>query len=145
MFVVDTNVLVYAAHRDAPEFARCHALLDEWRSAATPWFLTWPILYEFMRVVTHARVLEKPLTTSNAVSFVRALLASSTVRVLVATERHEELLTATLDGLPPVSGNFFHDVHTAILMREHGVRRIYTRDTGFHRFDFLEVVDPLAV
>ena len=28
-------------------------------------------------------------------------------------------------------------------MREHGIRRIYTRDTDFHRFRFLEVVDPI--
>ena len=37
-----------------------------------------------------------------------------------------------------------HDAHTAILMREHGIRRIVTRDADFHRFPFLEVVDPLA-
>jgi predicted nucleic acid-binding protein len=36
-----------------------------------------------------------------------------------------------------------HDVQTAVLMREHGIRRIYTRDADFHRFEFLEVVDPL--
>jgi uncharacterized protein len=29
-------------------------------------------------------------------------------------------------------------------MREHGIKRIITRDTDFHRFSFLEVVDPLA-
>jgi hypothetical protein len=28
--------------------------------------------------------------------------------------------------------------------REHGIRRIYTRDTDFHRFPFLEPIDPLA-
>jgi predicted nucleic acid-binding protein len=28
-------------------------------------------------------------------------------------------------------------------MREHGIGRIYTRDTDFHRFPFVEVVDPL--
>lgn len=28
-------------------------------------------------------------------------------------------------------------------MREHGLRRIYTRDADFHRFPFLEVVDPV--
>lgn len=27
---------------------------------------------------------------------------------------------------------------------EHGIRRIYTRDTDFHRFPFLDVIDPLA-
>ena len=36
------------------------------------------------------------------------------------------------------------DAHTAILMHEHGIRRIVTRDADFHRFPFLEVVDPLA-
>ena len=29
-------------------------------------------------------------------------------------------------------------------MREHGSRRIGTRDTDFHRFPFLEPVDPLS-
>lgn len=29
-------------------------------------------------------------------------------------------------------------------MREHGVRRIYTRDTDFHRFRFIEPLDPLT-
>jgi predicted nucleic acid-binding protein len=45
--------------------------------------------------------------------------------------------------LPWLAGNLLHDAHTAILMREHGIRRICTRDTDFHRFAFLEVVDPL--
>jgi predicted nucleic acid-binding protein len=29
-------------------------------------------------------------------------------------------------------------------MREHGIKMIYTRDTDFHRFPFLQVVDPIA-
>jgi len=37
-----------------------------------------------------------------------------------------------------------HDAHTAVLMREHGIKRVYTRDTDFHRFPFLEPVDPAA-
>jgi predicted nucleic acid-binding protein len=35
------------------------------------------------------------------------------------------------------------DAHTVALMREHGVRVIYTRDTDFHRFPDLEARDPL--
>lgn len=46
--------------------------------------------------------------------------------------------------MPLLSGNLFHDAHTATLMLEHGIRRIVTRDMDFHRFPFLEVVDPLA-
>lgn len=50
----------------------------------------------------------------------------------------------TIDERPGVAGDILHDATTAVLMREHGVRRIFTRDMGFHRFPFLEVVDPTA-
>jgi len=29
-------------------------------------------------------------------------------------------------------------------MREHGVKRICTRDSDFHRFPFLEAIDPMV-
>jgi uncharacterized protein len=46
--------------------------------------------------------------------------------------------------LPHLAGNLMHDAHTAILMREHGIARIYTRDTDFSRFPFVEVIDPVG-
>lgn len=57
---------------------------------------------------------------------------------------HAWLLEAVSRQVPLLSGNLFHDAHTATLMLEHGIRRIVTRDMDFHRFPFLEVVDPLA-
>jgi predicted nucleic acid-binding protein len=45
--------------------------------------------------------------------------------------------------VPGLAGNIVHDAQTAVLMREHGIRRICTRDTNFHRFPFLEPIDPL--
>ena len=59
------------------------------------------------------------------------------------TDRHRQVLQMTLGELPDVRANLIHDLHTAVLMREHGIARIYTRDTDFHRFPFLDVVDPL--
>ena len=61
----------------------------------------------------------------------------------MATERHAAVLAQTLAEMPDMRGNLFHDLHIAVLMREHGVSRICTRDTDFHRFPFLTVVDPL--
>jgi hypothetical protein len=37
-----------------------------------------------------------------------------------------------------------HVAQTAVLVREHGIRRIDTSDADFHRFPFLEAVDPVA-
>jgi predicted nucleic acid-binding protein len=62
---------------------------------------------------------------------------------LVPTDRHASVLAEVALELPHLTGNLLHDTHTAVLMREHGIRRICTRDTDFHRFPFLETVDPL--
>ncbi|MBX3027159.1 PIN domain-containing protein [bacterium] len=143
MLLADTNVLVYAANRGMPEHARCRALLDGWRAAPTPWCLTWGILYEFLRVVTHRRVFARPWTAAEGWRFVEALLASPSLHILSETSRHAALVLQTMADVPLLSGNLLHDAHTAVLMREHGIRTIYTRDTDFHRFPFLEVIDPL--
>jgi predicted nucleic acid-binding protein len=64
---------------------------------------------------------------------------------LTETSRHAEVAAEVWKEVPALRGNVLHDAHTAILMREHGIRRIYTRDMDFHSFPFLEVVDPLAL
>lgn len=144
LLVVDTNILVYAADADAAAHTRCRAWLDAQRRRPDAWFTTWPIVYEFLRVTTHARVMRRPWTIAGAWQFVAALLAAPGLEVLVPTDRHPIIAQNVVDELPHLAGNILHDMHTAILMREHGIRRIVTRDTDFHRFPFLEVVDPLA-
>jgi len=143
MFVVDTNVLVYAADEDSPYHGRCLDRLNLWRLQAGAWYLTWGIVYEFLRITTHPRVMRKPWDALHAWQFVSALLASPGIDILVATDRHASVAEQVLAQCPRISGNLMHDAHTAILMQEHGVRRIYTRDTDFHRFPFLEPLDPL--
>lgn len=143
MFVVDTNLLIYAADRDSRFHERSRSALEEWRSSVAPWYVTWGILYEFLRVTTHIRVLRQPWTVDQAMAFVRALLAAPAVGVLVPTERHGDVLGQVIAELPDLSGNIVHDATTAVLMREHGIRRIHTRDMDFHRFPWLDVVDPL--
>jgi toxin-antitoxin system PIN domain toxin len=144
MFVVDTNVLVYAANEQSEHHDRCLALLSEWRERSSAWFLTWGIVYEFLRVVTHPRVLREPARAGQAWGFVEALLESPGLIMLTETTRHADVAREVLAQSPGLTGNLLHDTHTAVLMREHGVRRIYTRDTDFHRFSFLEPIDPLT-
>ena len=144
MFVVDTNVLVYAADSAAPEHARCRALLEGWRRQRGAWYLTWGICYEFLRVVTHPRVLRTPWTDVAARGFLDALMASPGLALLSPTERHAAVLDEVMSEVPHIVGNLWHDTETAVLMREHGIRRICTRDTDFHRFPFLERIDPIV-
>lgn len=142
MFVVDTNVLVYAADLDSPFHLPCRARLQEWYGRASAWYVTWGILYEFLRVTTHPRVFRRPWSLAQAWEFVDTLLVSDALGILAPTQRHAAVAADVFAELPQLAGNLVHDAHTAVLMREHGIRRIYTRDTDFHRFPFLEPIDP---
>lgn len=106
------------------------------------WFTTWGVLYEFLRVTTHPRVMRQPWSALEACKFVTALLASPGLSILVETHRHADVAALVLSELPQLAGNLLHDAHTAILMREHGIARICTYDADFKRFRFLDVVDP---
>jgi toxin-antitoxin system PIN domain toxin len=143
VFVVDTNVFVYASNADCPEHQRCRELVKRWQYSSLPWYATWSILYEYLRIVTHPRVFRFPWSLEEAWSFVDCLFASRGFHLLVETERHRKVASQVFGDLPEVAGNLVHDLHTAVLMREHGISRIYTRDTDFHRFPFVAVIDPL--
>jgi hypothetical protein len=125
---------------------QCLSLLSRQRERPNAWFSTWPIVYEFLRVTTHARALQKPFTTTRAWEFIAStLLAAPGFSMLAGTSRHADVAREVLAEAPRLAGNILHGAHTAILMREHGIRRICTRDADFLRFPFLEVIDPLAV
>lgn len=145
MLVVDTNVLIYAADADSQFHTPCRDWLNGQRARPDAWYTTWPILYEFLRVTTHPRVMRRPWTLPAAWEFVKALLVAPGLAVLVPTQRHADVAAEVISELPHLAGNLLHDTHTAILMREHGIRQICTRDTDFHRFPFLQVIDPLPL
>lgn len=144
MFVVDTNILIYAADQDCDEHELCHRLLSGWRQRAATWHITWTVVYEFLRTSTHPRILRHPFSMAESWRFVTNMTESSGLKFLVETERHAQVAVEVLDQVPLMTGNILFDAHTAILMKEHGIRTIYTHDTDFHRFPFLEVIDPLA-
>jgi predicted nucleic acid-binding protein len=90
------------------------------------------------------RVLPPPWNVRAALEFVEVLRATPSHRMLVESERHASVAKALAETVPGLAGNLFHDFHTAVLIREHGIARVCTRDADFRRFRFLEVIDPLA-
>lgn len=144
MFVVDTNLLLYAADRASPFHKESLRLLDKWRAQPGAWYTTWGILYEFLRVSTHPAVFARPWSADEAWQFIASLLASPGLQVLIETGRHAQALSDVIGQTPQLAGNIMHDVHAAALMLEHGVKVIHTKDAHFHRFAFLTSIDPLA-
>ena len=92
----------------------------------------------------HANAPGAPWTLKSAVAHLEALLSSPGFQVRTAAPSHAAVLAQTASEHRDACGNLVHDLHTAVIMREHSVKRTCTRDSDFRRFPFLEVVDPLS-
>lgn len=141
MIAVDSGILAYAVNRHAPEHRRAATVIEELVNGDVPWALPWPVVHEFLRLVTHPHVAPRPLKPSDAWGFVGQLIASPFTHTLAPTERHDQVLVEVMamslgDGLPP-------GLETAILLREHGIRDLLSSDRAMKRFSFLTVRDPL--
>ncbi len=141
--VYDTNVLIYTVDDRSEFHTACLQRVENARAGHAAAYLTWNICYEFLRVTTHPRVLSNPWSLSNGASFLTSLLDSPGFFLLRHTARHLSVLSRVAREVPEVRGNLVHDLHTAVLMREHGITQICTLDGDFRKFPFLEIVNPL--
>jgi uncharacterized protein len=143
LFAVDTNILLYAAIQEFPEHKKTVSLLKRWIRREETWVVTWNVLYEFLRVSTHASVFEKPLRLQQSWEFLDDLIQRTNLTVLNETKEHSRFLHELTGKYPRVSANLVHDFHTAVILYEHGIRTIYTADTDFLQFTFVEAIDPV--
>lgn len=141
--VIDTNILLYAANRDAGEHLAARSFLLDASTSHQTWYLPEGCLYEFLRAATHPRVFPQPLQARDACSFIHSLIRNSAFSVLQAGPQHWQALLAELEGLTRPSGNLFFDIRTVVQMRENGISRIYTTDTDFLQFPGINVINPL--
>ena len=139
MVVVDTNVLVNAINADAPDHTRAAQILESLANGDERWALSWIVVYEFLRVVTHPRVFARPLSLLEAHAFVDELLGSPTCTLIAESSQHRRLLAESIEDIPRLSGTILHDFHIAVLMREYGTSDIFTFDKDFRAFSWVKI------
>jgi toxin-antitoxin system PIN domain toxin len=133
---LDTNLLVHLLVSSSRQHDRCRVWLE---SVDAPLATTHTNLAEFLRLVSHPRVFERPLTLDAGVEVLARFLDEFALEVL-----HESDLwwRALLELGLPLRGNDVFDARIALCLRHHGVREICTLDAGFARFDFLDLIVP---
>src|SRR2546425_5854569 len=139
---VDANILVYASNQSDPVYPQAIQLVTRLAAGPDLLYLFWPVVLGYLRIVTHSAILPKPLSPRDAASNVEALLKRGHVRALGEVEGFWDLFRTT--SRDQARGNDVPDAHLVTLMRQHGVRRIYSRDAGLRRYADIEVVDPFA-
>ena len=139
---LDTNVLLYASDASSPFHERAANLLGSLARGPEILYLFWPVLLGYLRIVTHPGILTNPLSPADALRNVESLLDRPHVRAPGELDGFWSIFRSTAGDRP--RGNDVPDAHVAALMRQHGVRVIYTHDRDFRRFDGIEPRDPSA-
>ena len=139
---VDANILVYASNMADPLHESAIALIGRLAAGPELVYLFWPTVMGYLRIVSHPAILPHPLAPADAMRNVEALLDRPNFREPGDHEGFWPIFRSVAGERS--RGNDVPDAHLAALMRQHGVRLIYTRDRGFRRFDGIEARDPFA-
>ncbi|MGL5816148.1 MAG: TA system VapC family ribonuclease toxin [Phycicoccus sp.] len=140
---VDTNVLVYASDTGSSRHRAAAGLIARLAVENRLVTLLWPSIMGYLRIVTNPRILDRPLSPADAMGNVDRLLALAHVRCVGESDRFWRTYRETADAVVP-RGNLVPDAHLVALMREHGVREIWTHDRDFRLFDGIVVRDPFT-
>ena len=140
---IDANVLLYASDESSPFHARSIGFLEELARGPGLLYLFWPTVLAYLQIATHSAIFASPLQTSVAVANIDGRLRRP--HVLTVGEREHFWDTwRDVASEAAVTGNLVPDAHLVALMRENGVRTIWTNDRDFRRFDGINVSDPFA-
>jgi len=142
-YSVDVNVLLYASDAGCDEHPKAAEFVAACAADKELWCVAWLTLMSYMRMATHPAIFSTPLSHEEAARNVDGLLALPQLRMIDEGPgfwvRYREVAQEA-----PVRGNLVPDAHLVTVLRQHGVKTIYTRDRDFRKFGGLKVIDPIA-
>ena len=140
---LDVNVLLFASDETSAFHDRARARLGTLALGPEIVYLFWPVVMAYLRISTHPTIFDPPLTPVQAIANVERLLRLP--HVLTAGEQPrfwEQYRDVAVEA--DVRGNLVSDAHLVALMKENGVRSIWTHDRDFRRFPGIAVRDPFS-
>lgn len=141
-YSIDVNILLYASDKSNQRHQQAVSFLEQQLSTPELLCIAWITVMAFLRISTHPSIFANPLKPEEALQSITSLLSLPHVRTLSETDNFLEIYS-TLSGKLPIRGNLVPDAHLAAILLQHDIRVLFTADTDFKKFDFLEALNPL--
>lgn len=138
---LDVNILVYAADETSSRHGRARDLLEHVAASSSITYLFWPVLLGYMRIITHAAIVEAPLSPEAALADIDDLIRRPQIVVPGEGDRFWEGFKGVARAVQP-RGTLVPDAHLVALMHEHGVAEIWSNDRDFRKFDGITPLNP---
>ncbi|MGI8680806.1 MAG: TA system VapC family ribonuclease toxin [Mycobacteriales bacterium] len=140
--LLDANLLLFAVDAHSPFHGSAAAWLTAQLNGPRRVGLPWQSLGAFLRISTHPRASERPLSPPEAWAQVQDWLAADTAWIPQPTDRHAEVLGGLVTSYQ-LRGNLVSDAQLAAIAIEHGLT-LYSADTDFARFREVRWENPLG-
>ena len=138
---VDVNIPLCASDTSSDLSQRAQELLADRAANSELLYLSWGTSMAYLRIATHPSIFSHPLSLAEATANMDALLDLPQARPLHEEEGFWDLFQEVTEDVP-ARGNLVPDAHLATILRQHGVNVLYTNDSDFRKFSFLEVRNP---
>lgn len=136
----DVNILVHAFRPDTEDHELCLAWLENKVNGSSDFALIPTVLSGFLRIVTHARVFERPSLLSEALAFCHSLVNCEPSQWIGPATRHWSIFSAICQQAD-ARGNLVPDAWFAAVVIENGCQWI-TLDRDYARFAGLRWTVP---
>ena len=142
MIIPDTNLLVYAYNNEVPQHVAARQWWEDMVAGNESVGIPWVVSTGFMRLMTNPRVVASPISTSDAVGYVREWFQHEHITPVNPGPDH----LARLDQILQVAGrggNLVPDAHIAAVAMEHEAEVHTYNESDFARFPGLQWRNPL--
>jgi len=141
-FLLDSNILIYAADSHSQFYTQCKALITRGLKGEELLCVCPQVLLEFFAVVTNPKRVTQPLPPEEAMEEVRKYLRAKNILKIYPGEDIVERI-AELSRRHSVSGPRIFDLKLVATMISNGVRRLYTyNEEHFKNFEEIDAVVP---
>jgi len=141
MIIPDINLLIFVHNKDT-----------QWHKPTYTWWesvihgnelvgISWIVANGFIRIMTHPKVMERPLRTDTACEVVEEWFSFAHIQPLAPGPNHLTIFKRCLRDCG-VGGNLVTDAHIAALAMEFN-GTVYSNDRDFGRFQGLKWKNPL--
>lgn len=137
MTAIDTNILIGIIVASSTHHSEIMSGLEnlEDELCTTP-----TNVGEVLRLLTHSKVFSSPLKIEKAVEILSQLIDAYDIRILDEDTNWWKELTDITKQVPGLKGNEVFDARIALCLKQHKVKRIWTRDADFKKYSFLQVI-----
>lgn len=141
MIVPDINLLIYAYDSSSPHHQKAAAWWKNCMLGSEEIGLASVVIFGFVRLSTHPKVFQTPLTIAEASARVETWLKQPHVRVIEPSPQHVSDVLGLLNQLG-TAGNLTTDAQIAALAKQEKAA-LHSNDTDFLRFPGLDFHNPL--